>query len=184
MNKLFASIMTLIVSTPVWADVLEPPFWRTSSMFTGVIESCLRRIIEPLQFYSFLDIWTCMVMVVLVLFIWKRKSKYCGKFLKWCLICIVSLPILLALLYDIIDLFRSHEKEYPNMCSEDKPLYEAATGNCYPCDTPNNVFAHGTDCEECPNRAATYECGPQCILRDAPGPGYVYKECEGWVKDE
>ena len=48
----------------------------------------------------------------------------------------------------------------------------------------NNVFAYGADCEVCSNRVATYECGPQCILRDAPGPGYVYKECEGWVKNE
>ena len=97
MNRLIVAVLALFLATPVWADILEPPFWRTTSVCTGLVVSGIGRIINPLQFESYIDIWTCVVMVVLVLFIWKRK---------WFLICIVLFPILLALLLDVSDFLK------------------------------------------------------------------------------
>jgi len=184
MKKLVLFTLTLFSSTLVWADILEPPFWRTTSVCTGLVVSGIGRIINPLQFESYIDIWTCVVMVVLVLFIWKRKSRLLGKFLKWFLICIVLFPILLALLLDVSDFLKIgnaiKEIKYQIMCGRDKPLFDGR--NCYSCDNPEHVIGRDVNCEVCSNRESTYECGTSCILKNAPGPNYRYKKCRGWVQ--
>ncbi|MBP5352967.1 MAG: hypothetical protein J6Y91_04300 [Alphaproteobacteria bacterium] len=109
--------------------------------------------------------------------------------MKKILICFLMLTIAAPAFADLL-LPREQEEEMKikfeqerekAQCPPDKPLY---LGTCYSCDDPralpNNKY--GSCSETCPNRIVRYECMPKCILKEAPGEGYVYRQCVGWEK--
>ena len=89
------------------------------------------------------------------------------------------------------DILRSPEEEAAakrrieaaeRKCPKDKPLFSGE--GCYSCNALETIgSSRYSKCTEvCPNRVARYECGPACILKQAPSPDYIYVQCQGWVK--
>ena len=157
-----------MLSSPAWADILDPTPFDT-----------LRWDFE--NWWSNSAILVCLVailaLILVAILIWKRKNKYV-KIINRCLIILVSIAILWDISYlpEVQGIMYSIKS---NMCPKNKPLFNGE--KCFSCDEPMTIVGI-TNCEVCPNRESWYECGPSCILKNSPGPEYMYVQCDGWIK--
>ena len=165
--------MSLFLATPVFADVLVP--------------SPREMLQEDLSIlWDESNVGVCVVLALvlfgLALLIWKRKNKYV-KILNRCLICILVIVVLRFLWISYLPEIRRAKRSFDIfMCPKDKPLF--FDGKCYSCNDPSVNYA--VNCEVCSNRRTKYvEMGPPmllCVLKNSPGPDYVYVRDFGWRK--